>query len=252
MSNESMSQQTQQMKTVLVTLHEIRDEAPGVKSFLFKYDKTAFQYKSGQIVLLFPEDGNPALRHAFSIASSPTEDTLLLSTKIRANSQYKNRLNTLEKGDTVSIMGPAGQFGLPDQPVEQIVLLGGGIGITPFRSIVKYATDTKSQTKITLLYANGSPDDIVYRQEWKEYEAENPKFTAIHTITKPSESTSEWKGHRGRIDAEMIRRYIERPDKALYLVCGPPSLVTDLTGVLTEMGISPTQIRTENFRGYAD
>ena len=247
-----MSQQTQKMKTVQATLNEIRDEAPGVKSFLFKYDKSAFQYKSGQILLLFPEDGNPSLRHAFSIASSPTEDLLMISTKIRAESQYKNLLDTLKEGDTVSIMGPAGQFGLPDQPIEQIVLLGGGIGITPFRSIVKYASDNKSQTIITLLYTNRTPEDIVYKEEWKEYEAENPNFTAIHTITKPSESTSEWKGHKGRIDAEMIRRYIDRPDKALYLVCGPPSLVTDLTGVLTEMGISPTQIRTENFRGYAD
>ncbi len=248
-----MSQQVhQQMQTFQITLQEVRDEAPEVKSFLFKYDKTNLQYKPGQIVLLFPEDGNPNLRHAFSIASSPTEDTLMLSTKIRAESKYKNRLETLKKGDIVSIMGPAGQFGSPDQPAEQIVLLGGGIGITPFRSIVKYATDSKSPTKITLLYSNRTPEDIVYKREWKEYEAENPNFTAIHTITHPSESRSEWKGHVGRIDAEMIRRYIMSPDKAIYLVCGPPSLVTDLTGILTGMGISPTQIRMENFHGYAD
>jgi ferredoxin-NADP reductase len=247
-----MSQQTQTMKTVQVTLQNVRDEAPGVKSLLFEYDKNNFQYKPGQIVLLFPEEGNPNLRHAFSIASSPTEDFLMISTKIRDESPYKTRLNHLKQGDVVSLMGPAGQFGLTEQSTDQIVLLGGGIGITPFRSIVKYATDKKLPNKITLLYSNKTPEDIVYKHEWEEYEERNANFIIVHTITQPSESKPEWKGRVGRIDANLIREQIKNPEKAQYYVCGPPSLVTDLTSVLTGMGISGTQIRTENFRGYAD
>src|SRR5712692_251572 len=240
-----MAQQSQQMKSVQVTLQEVREEAPGVKSFLFKYDRNNFHYKSGQIVLLFPEEGNPNLRHAFSIASSPTEDLLILSTMIRAESPYKSRLNALKPGDAVSLMGPGGQFGLPEQPADQVVLLGGGIGITPFRSIIKYATDTKLPNKITLLYANRTPEDIVYKDDWKEYEAQNPHLTIIQTITHPGESKIEWKGRVGRIDANLIREHVENLDKALFYVCGPPSLVTDLTNILSGMGISGAQIRTE-------
>ncbi len=149
-------------------------------------------------------------------------------------------------------MGPAGQFGLPEHPAGQIVLLGGGIGITPFRSIVKYATDNRLPNKITLLYSNRTPEDIVYKNEWKEYEALNPNLTIVRTITSPNESKSEWRGRVGRIDANLIREHVENLEKALYLVCGPPSLVTDLTSILTGMGISRAQIRTENFRGYTD
>lgn len=247
-----MSQQIQQMKTLQVTLHEVRDEAPGVKSFLFEYDKNNFHYRSGQIVLLFPEEGNPNLRHAFSIASSPTENLLMVTTKMRNESPYKTRLNTLKQGDTVTLMGPAGQFGLSEQLANQIVLLGGGIGITPFRSIIKYATDSKLPNKITLLYSNRTPEDIVYKQDWKEYETKNPNLTIVHTITQPSESKNEWRGRVGRIDANLIREHVENLDKAICYVCGPPSLVTELTSILTEMRINSAQIRTENFRGYAD
>jgi ferredoxin-NADP reductase len=240
------------MKTVQATVQEVREEAPGVKSFLFKYDKKAFPYKSGQVALLFPEEGNPSLRHAFSIASSPTEDLLMLTTKIRTDSPYKTRLNALKQGDVVTLMGPGGQFGLLEQPTNQIILLGGGIGITPFRSIIKYATDNILPNKVTLLYSNKTPEDIVYKREWEEYAKQNPNLTIIHTITRPSDSKSEWKGRVGRIDANLIREHVENPEKAFYLVCGPPSLVTELASVLAEMGINTSQIKVENFRGYAD
>ncbi len=240
------------MKPLEVTLQEVREEAPGVKSFLFKYDKDLFRYKSGQIVLFFPDGSNPALRHAFSIASSPTEDLLMLSTMMRPESPFKTRLNQLRPGDAAALMGPGGQLTLPERSTDQVVLLGGGIGITPFRSIIKYATDNRLPHKITLLYSNRTPEDIVYKHDWEKLQAQNPNLTIVHTITKPEESKLEWNGPTGKIDANLVRQYVSDLDKAIYYVCGPPSLVSDLTTVLTEMGVDPRRIRAENFRGYAE
>ncbi len=247
-----MSQQVQPLKPLEMTLHDVHEEAPGVKSFLFEYDKAQFQYKAGQSVLLFPEQGNQALRHPFSIASSPTEDRLMLSTKIRPESPYKTRLNALRSGDKVILMGPGGQFTLPEDGEDQIVLLGGGIGITPFRGIVKYATDNHLPHKITLLYSNRTPEDIVYKQDWESFQSQNPNLTIIHTITRPEESQKEWKGRIGRIDANLVHEYVPNMERAIFYVCGPPSQVSDLTSVLVSMGVEPSRIRAENFRGYAD
>lgn len=247
-----MSAQVQPLKSVEMILQDVHEEAPGVKSFLFKYDKEKFHYKPGQSVLLFPEQGNQALRHPFSIASSPTENWLMLSTKVRHESPYKTRLDALRPGDKVTLMGPGGQFTLPEQVEGQIVLLGGGIGITPFRGIIKYATDNQLPHKITLLYSNRTPEDIVYTQDWEKFQSQNPNLTIIHTITKPEESQKEWKGHIGKIDAKLVHEYVPNMERAVFYVCGPPSLVSDLTSVLTGMGVDPSRIRAENFRGYAD
>ncbi len=247
-----MSKQVQPLKPLEMTLQDAHEEAPGVKSFTFKYDKAQFQYKAGQSVLLFPEQGNQALRHPFSIASSPTEDQLMLSTKIRPESPYKTRLNALTSGDKVTLMGPGGQFTLPEQGEDQIVLLGGGIGITPFRGIIKYATDKQLHYKITLLYSNRTPEDIVYKQDWERFQSQNPNLTIIHTITRPEESQTEWKGHTGRIDANLVHEYVPNMERAIFYVCGPPSLVSYLTNILAGMGVDPGRIRAENFRGYAD
>ncbi len=247
-----MSQQVQALKHLEITLQEVREEAPGVKSFLFKYDKSRLQYKAGQSVLLFPDGGNPALRHPFSIASSPSEELLIISTRMSPESLFKTRLNELKVGHVATLMGPWGQFTLPEEATEQVVLLGGGIGITPFRGLVKYATDNRLPHKITLLYSNRTLEDIVYKRDWEEFRAQNPNFKIVHTITKPEESKVGWRGHTGEIDANMVRRYVIDLEKAIYYVCGPPSLVANLTSVLTEMGIDTQRIRAENFRGYAE
>ncbi len=240
-------------KPLEATFLRVQEEAPGVKSFLFKYDKAHFNYKSGQSLLLFPSKDDPSIRHPLSIASAPSEDFLMISTKIRHESPFKTRLDTLKPGDTVSIMGPGGNhFTLPEQGDNQIVFLGGGIGITPFRSMIKHATDNQLPFKITLLYSNRAPEDIVYKKDWKEFQEKNPNLTVVQTITRPEESNEEWKGRTGKIDANLIREYTTDLKKAIFYICGPPRLIADLSGTLTEMGVNPEQIRMENFRGYTD
>ena len=121
-----------------------------------------FDYKPGQYVILELDaedlEGNT---RPLSIASSPTEGFILLSTKIR-DTPFKQKLIALKPGDKVKVKGPMGMFTLKED-AKEIVFLGGGIGITPFRDMIKYAADRKLAIKLTLLYSNKTAADIVYK-----------------------------------------------------------------------------------------
>ena len=132
-----------------VPVIETRWETPTVKSI--KLEKNNFEYKPGQHARIEfniddPENGNA---RPLSIASSPTENFLLFSTKI-SRTLFKQKIGSLKVGDKIKIKGPMGVFVL-DENAKNIVILGGGIGITPFRDMIKYATDKKLPVKLTLL-----------------------------------------------------------------------------------------------------
>lgn len=238
-------------KPVEVTLRKVIEEAPAVKSFYFDYVRNGFQYKASQVVHLHLDvESNPDMYHTFSIASSPTEDFLLFTMTMRPESFYKQRFNQLKPGDRLVVLGPVGKFTLPENPSQQVVMLGGGIGITPFRSMIKFATDMQLPHRITLLYSNMTSRDIVYRQEWKELERRNPNLRIVHTMTRPQESGGEWKGRIGRIDEALIREYIEDMNNVIFYLCGPPSMVRGLVDLLRAMNLDTRRIMVEAFMGY--
>ena len=235
-----------------VTLGRTMEEAPGIKSFFLDYDKAQFSYKPGQLARLYVETGQDQLIfHSFSIASSPTEKFLLFTTQIRPESAYKHFLEKLTPGSRLFVRGPVGRFLLPEDPSNTILLLGGGIGITPFRSMIKFATDKRLAHKITLLYSNETPEEIVYRREWGELEERNPNLKVVHTITRPERSKEKWNGRVGGIDEALILEHLKDPSKTLFYVCGTPSMVTNMTNLLRRMGIDSSRIMLESFPGYS-
>src|SRR3989338_4685374 len=133
---------------------ETKQETPDVKSIKLEL-KEKFDYKPGQYVIVEFDIEDSENTRSLSLASSPTEDFLLFSTKI-SQSAFKQKFNSLKIGDTVKIMGPMGMFVLKED-AKEIVFLGGGIGITPFSDMIKYACDKKLQIKMTLLYSNRTP-----------------------------------------------------------------------------------------------
>src|SRR5207247_2015119 len=144
------------------------------------------------------------IRH-FTLSSSPTEEFIMITTRIR-DTPYKKRLASLENGARVKVRGPQGKFVLHEDYSKPAIFLSGGIGVTPFRSMIKYATDKKLKAKIVMFDSNRNMQNILYKDEFDSLPHENPNLKVIYAIT--DEEPSEWKGERGRIDKAMIDRHL--------------------------------------------
>ena len=222
---------------------ETKQETPTVHSI--KAEKQNFDYKPGQYVMIELETGDEENIHPLSIASSPTEDFLLFSTKI-SESPFKKIFCSLKVGDKIKIKGPFGAFVLKED-AKEIVFLGGGIGITPFRSMIQYATDKKLPIKLILLYSNRTPDEICYKDEWPLMEKQNPNLNVINTIT---DDAVNWSGRKGRIDEKMIKEFVNDFNNAIFYTCGPPAMVDGLSQLLKSMNVPQANTKIEKFTGY--
>src|ERR687889_1904760 len=170
-------------------------------------DKTPpLTYTAGQFAFFdiggVYDDPKGPIRH-FTISSSPTENFIMFSTRIR-DSPYKKRLSTLEKGAKVKVRGPEGQFVLHQDYSKPAVFLSGGIGVTPFRTMIKYATDKQLPLKITMFDSNRNRENILFKKDFDDWANKNKNLKIIYTISEdepqqqPSSSTAnDWKGEHG-------------------------------------------------------
>jgi glycine betaine catabolism B len=178
-----------------------------------------FNYAAGQYAFFdiggVYNDPEGPVRH-FSLASSPTEEEIIISTRIR-DTPYKKRLSSLEIGSKAKVTKPLGKFVLHDDYSKPAVLLSGGIGVTPFRSMIKYATDKQLPIRIVMFDSNRNIPNILYKEEFDECLNKNTNLKIVYTITEkeddnqPSSDTGvnkEWKGERGRIDKAMLERHL--------------------------------------------
>jgi len=237
-------------------LADKRQEAKGTKSFFWEPEKPV-KYLPGQYFyftlpkLNFP-DPKGSTRH-FSLSSSPTEGVLLrMTTRIREESGYKKTLDSLDIGAEIEAEGPNGTFVLDESEKGPHVLLAGGIGITPFRSMIKYNLDKNLGTKITLIYSCSIPEEIVFRQELEGYNDLTQSLKLFLTVSQPQNTKSGWTGLTGRIDESMINKIV--PDYSslnpTFWLCGPPPMVEAMEKVLGKINISSGKVRSEKFTGY--
>lgn len=233
-----------------VPLALVKEETPDTKTFIFTKPRE-LEFSSGQFMRWYlPHTGSDERGdiRPFSISTSPSEESLAFTTKFaNPGSSFKTALLNLSRGYEMSIRGPFGHFTLPEDPSANVVMLSGGVGITPFRSMIKYATDLQLQTSLTLLYANKSPRDIIYRTEFDSFVATNPNFKAFYTVDTKDVG---WTGETGRLTGEMVKKFVPDTDQSIFLICGPAGMVESYTKILTSLGVVPDRIRTENFSGY--
>src|SRR5258708_4218846 len=143
----------------------------------------------------------------------------------------------------------AGDFVLPTNPNQRCVFIAGGIGITPFRSMIKYMLDANQKRPITLFYANRSANDIVYKDVFDQAQ-KRLGIKTIYTLTDPKQVPSNWTGKVGYITGRMIREQGPEYHKCLYYLSGPNAMVTSFQDTLQKMDIAPEQIRTDYFPGF--
>lgn len=234
---------------------EKKDEAEGTKSFIFEPERP-IKYIAGQYYyftlpkLNYP-DPRGETRH-FTLSSSPTEgNNIMITTRVRQESGYKKTLNELKPGDVIEGEGPNGSFVLNGSETAQQVFLAGGIGITPFRSMIKYVVDKKVATPIHLIYSNSTVEQITFRKEFEELSKLGlPNLKIDMTVSKPEESREKWSGIVGRIDENLVAKLAGSYIKPVYWLCGPPPMVDALEITLSKMKIPGGQIVLEKFTGY--
>jgi ferredoxin-NADP reductase len=230
-----------------------------VMSFRFSRidDHNYLNYRPGQfsVVDLGTKEDPKGPTRSFSIASSPTErDAILITTRIR-DTPFKQKLSRLEEGTAVKITAPAGKFTLPQDHSKPLVFLSGGIGVTPFRSMIKYATDKQLPLKITMFDSNRNPLNILYKDEFDSCVKINENLRIIYTITEEGEKipSSDWKGERGFIDEAMLAKYLTKDDLAnsIFYICGPPAMLNAMQQLLSkEIEVPQDRIKIEVFTGY--
>lgn len=191
-------------------------------------------------------------RRFFTIASSPTEKELLLATKIiHPASTFKVALRGLNIGDPITARNVDGDFILPKDQNAELVFIAGGIGITPFRAMLKWLLDTNQPQPITLLYANKTNTEIAF----KDFLDKTANFGWLKPIYFLSTQLSTYEvdsnGFRyGLIDENAIRKYVPDLQNKLFYVSGPEPMVEAMEKMLKKMGIRGKQLKTDYFPGY--
>jgi ferredoxin-NADP reductase len=224
---------------------EIIKRTHDVKSIRFSRPST-FDYKAGQFMFVKIPSKNGELRKHFTISSSPTETNFLELTKKLTGSDYSNALDALKIGEIAKIDAPYGNF-VFDEKIKKIAMLSGGIGITPLRSMCKYATDLDVENSIVLIYGNNTFNDIAYKSEFDQFQMKSKHIKVVHVLNKPP---SNWKGYQGFINADIIKKEVPDYKNRSFFICGPPGMVNAMKKLLKEFKLNENQIKVENFTGY--
>jgi len=220
-----------------------------VKSFRFKI-REEVNFKAGQFFMVTIKINDTEQTKHFSFSNSPTEKGYMEFTKRITDSEFSRALDRLKVGEWARLKMPYGFFTFEGE-YEKIAFLSGGIGITPIRSMCKFATDTGLSTDIVLLYGNNREENIIFRQDFDEMQSVNKDLRVVYTLTSPDIDKKSWQGRSGYIDDEMIREEIPDYKERVFYVCGAPGIVENLVNILKDrLGIQENKIRLENFVGY--
>lgn len=212
-----------------------------------------FQFRAGQSIDLTlidpPETDSEGNTRAFSLASAPFENELMIATRMR-DTAFKRVLRSGSFGMNLKVEGPSGSFVLHRKLEKPAVFLAGGIGITPFFSIIRQATHENAAHQLYLFYSNRRPEDAAFLETLAQAAKQNPNFYLISTMTEMENSRRQWKGETSFINGEMLRRYLPSLQGPIYYIAGPPAMVAAMRRMLTEVGVDEDDIRTEEFSGY--
>ncbi len=240
-------------RTLVLRLKEKVQIAPDIYDFIF-VPKRKLAFAPGQYMawtLGHHDPDSRGNRRYFTLASSPTEDTLRVGVKYAPRgSSFKQALLALDGNQEIVAAQVAGDFVLPTDPRQKCVFIAGGIGVTPFRSMIKFLLDTHQRRPIVLFYANRSAQEIVYKDVFDQAQRELGIKT-IYTITDERTLPPFWKGRVGRITPQMIQAEVPDYLRCMFYISGPQSMVNSFQTILAQLGVSESRIKTDFFAGLA-
>ncbi len=240
-------------KKLFLTLKEKIKLAPGIYDFVFAAD-AGMAFRPGQYLEWTHEHEKPdsrGNRRYFTIASAPTEPEIIMGVKFyNSSSSYKTSILAMEPGQHILAGQLAGDFTLPKNPKEKSVFIAGGIGITPFRSMIKYLVDAHESRDIILFYSNKNVSEIVYTDIFDQA-VEQIGLKVVYTLTEVSQVPAGWQGSVGAINAQMIAEEVPDFKERTFYISGPHAMVTAFEDVLVGMGVHKNKIKTDFFPGFA-
>jgi ferredoxin-NADP reductase len=232
------------------TIKEKREVAKGTLMVVFDLAGEQVDFTAGQYFWVeLPDRGHEderGLRRHISVVTSPTERGVLgLATRLR-DTAFKRTLAELEVGDEVEVEEPKGKFVLPQDTGREYAFLAGGIGITVFRSILRYVADEGLPYRITLVYSNRNRESAPFLDELEELERRIPGLRVVLTMT----DDAGWDGETRRIDAAMLRDHLGGLGLHTFLVAGPAEMAKGVGAMLAESGVDEQRVRVDSFSGY--
>jgi ferredoxin-NADP reductase len=231
----------------LAEVVEVLDETPRVRSLVVRCPGWPGHLAGQHVdVRLTAEDGYQAQR-SYSIASAPEDEHLVLTVERLQEGEVSPYLvDVLHPGDQLELRGPIGGYFVWTELLGgPLLLLAGGSGIVPLRSILRHRAATHSSVAARLLYSSRSLGEVIYRQELELLNSSN-NVEVFFTLTR--EWPEGWNGHRRRIDEELLRKISWSPgERPLVYVCGPTAFVERAADLLVAIGHDAGRIKTERF-----
>lgn len=200
------------------------------------------EHQPGQYIIMrrVREDEKPE-PHAFSISSAPQAELLELT--VKEVGDFTATIGSTRPGETVSVDGPFGRFSYYDHDAGHLVFLAGGIGITPFISMIRDLAERGFDRRVTLIWGNKKERDIVYRSEMEALADRFPQFKLIHVLSEQE----AWEGDKGFVGAELLQRELDLIPDSQYFICGPSAMIEIVMQLLLDFNIPGEQIHTEKF-----
>jgi ferredoxin-NADP reductase len=234
------------------TLKSNETVAEGTMAFHFA-KPAGFAFKPGQSMNVSliepPETDAKGNARTFSIVSAPHETELVIATRMR-DTAYKRVLKSMPAGGRVGLRGPAGLFTLDPADLRPAVFLAGGIGVTPFASMLRDAAQSGLARDLWLFYSNRRPEDAAFLDELMSLPKRNPKIHFVGTMVEMDKSSRSWSGERGFLDRAMLERHLKGLAGNVYYIAGPPGLVEAMQKMLVSAGVAEDAIHTDEFIGY--
>ena len=232
-------------------IKEKREVAKGTLLVTFDLLGGHFDFTPGQYFFVtLPDVGHEddrGLRRHITVVTSPSERGVLgFATRMR-DSAFKRTLQELPAGAEVDVEPPKGSFGLPADSSRPLVFIAGGIGITVFRSMLRYIRDEGLPHKITLVYSNRDRESTAFLDELEELAKELRNLRLILTMTQDP----EWEGETRRIDSKFLEDHLgDDLNKYTFLVAGPPAMVEGVQQALDDAGVKEENVLAERYSGY--
>jgi ferredoxin-NADP reductase len=236
---------------VKARIKEKQEVAKGTLLVTFDLLGEEVDFAPGQYFFVtLPDAGHQddkGLRRHITVVTSPNEKgTLGLATRLR-DSAFKRTLRELPVGTEVEVEPPKGKFSLPENTSRPFLFVAGGIGITVFRSMLRYIQEERLPYRVTLIYSNRDRESTAFLTELRELEQALPDFRLILTMTQDP----GWEGESRKVDAEFVKEYLDDDlNGYTFLVAGPPAMAEGVQAALEEAGVRDENLIAERYSGY--
>ena len=232
-----------------MTLVDRQRIARDTMAFRFDTNGASFEFQAGQHADFIPTrpfpgaDGGSSV--TLSIANPPQRKSPVMLAMRTCQSSFRNVLELAALGDTFIASRARGSFTLHHDVIRPAVFLAGGMGIAPIRSILHWATRERLPHRLYLFYSNRQVADAAFIREFETMTAQNPNFTFIPTVTR--HANANWLYEKGRINRQMLKRYLVWPKGPIYYLAGPSGMVAAISELLISLGVSDDDLNTEHF-----